>query len=168
MGQEKLAYLPCPNRLVGTVKGVVTHAECNDASNVHYRQLVQPAHCQQCLARPEAGQEVQKADTAEVPKPDAQPDNVASADATPPSTTFGLVGRALSYAEAVFEWTAAGRPERSDKEVERIFAHFCKPCRWFDRRRQICRRCGCRVANNGYAILNKIKMGTEHCPRNLW
>jgi hypothetical protein len=24
------------------------------------------------------------------------------------------------------------------------------------------------VADTGYAILNKIKMATEHCPRDLW
>jgi hypothetical protein len=165
MGQEELAYLPCPNRLVGTVKGVVTHVRCNDPSSVRYGQLVQPVHCQRCLTGPEAGQGVREADTAEVPKPDAQPDRDSAA--SPPATP-GLVRRALSYAEAVIEWTAAGRPERSDKEVERIFAHFCKPCRWFDRHRQICRGCGCRVANNGYAVVNKIKMATEHCPRKLW
>lgn len=66
------------------------------------------------------------------------------------------------------EWAAAGRPERSDKDVEQIFQRFCKPCRWYDRRRRICRGCGCRVADTGFAITNKIKMATEHCPRKLW
>ena len=74
----------------------------------------------------------------------------------------------MSYAEAVIEWTAAGRPERSDEEVERIFHQFCKSCRWFSRRRQICYGCGCRVADSGFAIFNKIKMATQHCPRKRW
>jgi len=85
-----------------------------------------------------------------------------------PPTTPGLVQRVLSYAEALAQWTAAGMPERSDKEVERIFTGFCKPCHWFHRRRQICRGCGCRVTDKGFTITNKIKMATEHCPRNLW
>ena len=62
-----------------------------------------------------------------------------------------------------------GRPaKRPDKEVERIFHQFCKTCDWFDPDKQICRGCGCRVAEGGYAVQNKIKMATENCPRDLW
>jgi hypothetical protein len=146
------AYPPCPRRLAGTVKGVVLHAKCNDESKGRYHQLVRPTDCERCLAGPEAD------------KPDSSEENAAAPAPEPP----GLVRRAFSYAEAVAQWTTAGMPERSDKEVERIFATFCKPCRWFHRRRQICRGCGCRVADRGFAITNKIKMATEHCPRNLW
>jgi hypothetical protein len=147
----KPVYPPCPTRFLGTVKGVVKHALCDDASKDQYRRLVRPAECERCLAGLESNPVVEAP-----PEPEPPPE--------PP----GLVRRAISYAEALAQWTAAGRPERSDKDVEQIFHRFCKPCRWFDRRRQICRGCGCRVADTGYAILNKIKMATEHCPRDLW
>lgn len=99
---------------------------------------------------------------------DAGASEDAPAESAPPPATPGLVRRTLSYAEALILWTAAGRPERSDKEVERIFHQHCKPCKWYEPERHICRGCGCRVADNGYAVLNKIKMATEHCPRDLW
>jgi hypothetical protein len=92
----------------------------------------------------------------------------APADDIPPPEAPSLLRRTMSYAEALIAWTAAGRPKRSAKDVEQIFSRFCKPCRWYDRRRQICRGCGCRVADTGFAVTNKIKMATEHCPRNLW
>jgi hypothetical protein len=44
----------------------------------------------------------------------------------------GLMHRAVSYAEALARWTAAGRPERSDKELERIFSQHCTTCNWYD------------------------------------
>ncbi len=76
--------------------------------------------------------------------------------------------RAYSYTEALARWTAAGQPVRPDKKVERIFSQCCKTCNWYDPKRQICRGCGCRVADSGYAVRNKIKMATENCPRELW
>jgi hypothetical protein len=141
-----MEYPSCPKRVVGTVKGVVTHAKCLDQSNTRYMALVQPAECERCLT---GG-----------PEP-------APAEPAPPKPP-GLVRRAISYAEALAQWTAAGRPERSDKDVEHIFSRFCKCCRWYDRRKNICKGCGCRVADSGYAIRNKIKMATERCPKNLW
>lgn len=95
------------------------------------------------------------------------PNDPAAAGETPPDPP-GLVKRAFSYAEALARWTAAGRPERPDKEVERIFNENCKTCKWYDPERQMCRGCGCRVAESGMAVRNKIKMATEHCPRELW
>ena len=151
-------YPPCPKRLVGTIKGVATHAQCNDESKDRYRQLVKLRDCQRCVAGPEADQ---------LDSSDENADTARSAESPVPEPP-GLVRRAFSYAEAVAQWTAAGMPERSDKEVERIFNGFCKPCRWFHRRRQICRGCGCRIADKGFAVTNKIKMATEHCPRDLW
>jgi hypothetical protein len=68
----------------------------------------------------------------------------------------------------VAEWIAAGRPERSDEEVRRIYSEHCEKCSWRKRRQNICRGCGCRVATYGMAVFNKIKMATEHCPRDQW
>lgn len=147
-------YPPCPNRAVGTVKGVAMHAKCLDKTNDRYLRLVRPEECQRCLTG---------APEPEMPATDGAP----PANPEPPQTP-GIVRRAISYAEAVAEWTAAGRPVRSDKDVEQIFNRFCKTCRWYDRSKKICKGCGCRVADNGYAIRNKIKMATESCPRELW
>jgi hypothetical protein len=82
-----------------------------------------------------------------------------------------IVRRALTWAEATATWVANGRPERSAEEVARIHATFCAPsppCRWYDASHQRCLHCGCGVKASGPAIFNKIKMATEHCPRNLW
>jgi hypothetical protein len=82
-----------------------------------------------------------------------------------------LPRRILTWAEATVEWVAQGRPERSDEEVARLHATFCAsspPCRWYDVNKQRCQGCGCKVTANGPAIFNKIKMATQHCPRNLW
>ena len=143
-------YPPCSTRLLGTIKGVAIHAKCNDASKDHYHRLVKPIDCRRCLGL----------EQEEAPANDAPPE--------PPPEPPGIVRRAISYTEALARWTAAGRPERSDKEVERIFHQCCKTCKWYDPEKQICRGCGCRVAESGYAVLNKIKMATENCPRNLW
>ena len=146
MPTEEPLYPPCETRLVGTVKGVNKHAKCANTAGNHYLVLVQPVDCRRCLGlEPEA--------PAEPPKPPEPP---------------GLVRRAISYTEALARWTAAGRPERSNKEVDRIFHQLCKTCDWFDPDKQTCRGCGCRVAEGGYAIQNKIKMATENCPRDLW
>ena len=154
MSVEDPLYPACPTRLLATVKGVIKHVLCTDAAKDQFKQIVQPEDCQRCLA----GLPI---------KPQFQTDPTAAAGAPVPNPP-GLVRRAASYAGAVARWTAAGRPERSDKEVERIFHQFCKTCDWFDPDKQICRGCGCRVAEGGYAVQNKIKMATENCPRDLW
>ena len=76
--------------------------------------------------------------------------------------------RLLTYAEAVARWTAAGCPTRSKEDTEEIFRVLCFPCGMFDRPQRRCRECGCRVSPVGPAILNKIKMATEHCPLGRW
>ena len=155
---EEPVYPPCPTRALGTVKGVVKHAWCDDASKDRYRRLVKPIDCRRCLGlEPEAS-----------PADNVPPEPLKPLAPLEPPEPPGLVRRALSYTEALARWTAAGQPERSDKDVERIFHQHCKPCSWFDPERQICRGCGCRVAENGYAVLNKIKMATENCPRDFW
>ena len=82
--------------------------------------------------------------------------------------TPGIFRKAMSYAEAVIEWTAAGRPNRSEEEVQRIFHELCQPCKRFDPTKKICLECGCRVADGGFVLLNKIKMATQHCPKGNW
>jgi len=143
---------PCPKRVVAA-DGYPT---CGDHTKSRFQRPVPPLECRRCLgleAEAEPG-------TVEPPPTPSEPSEAPE----PP----GLVRRAISYTEALARWTAAGRPERTDKEVERIFHQYCKTCKWYDRKKQICRGCGCRVAENGYAVLNKVKMATENCPRELW
>ena len=58
MSAEDPLYPACPTRLLATVKGVVKHALCADDAKDQFRQIVQPADCQRCLAglpiKPEA------------------------------------------------------------------------------------------------------------------
>ena len=61
-----------------------------------------------------------------------------------------------------------GMPTRSDAEVAAIFATHCQPCEHYDPAAQTCAVCGCRVRQSGAALLNKIKMATERCPKGRW
>jgi hypothetical protein len=76
------------------------------------------------------------------------------------------IKRAIHYTKAVVEWVAKGLPERTQEEVESILSTYCKPCDWHDN--GVCKGCGCNVNELRFAILNKIKMKTQHCPKGLW
>lgn len=80
----------------------------------------------------------------------------------------GLNELLSTYWKAVRRWIAAGRPQRTDKEVEQIHNDFCARCNWYDSESERCKGCGCKVKPVGTALLNKIKMKTEHCPRSYW
>lgn len=80
----------------------------------------------------------------------------------------GVVELATTYFGAVKRWIAAGRPTRDATEVGKIHSDFCVPCNWYDSQTRRCKGCGCQVKAKGMAMLNKIKMETEHCPKNLW
>jgi hypothetical protein len=82
---------------------------------------------------------------------------------------FPTVGKQIqTYWRALKKWVAAGRPERSNEEVAKIHTNHCSQCDWYDVEAQRCKGCGCKVRPAGVATLNKIKMATEHCPKNLW
>jgi len=76
----------------------------------------------------------------------------------------------MSWKEAVRKWREAGKPKRTDEEVSEIKRKFCNEaaCTWFDPEKNRCKGCGCRVTEGGIAVLNKIRMATEHCPRDFW
>lgn len=92
--------------------------------------------------------------------------------------------RALIFAEAVERWLAAGRPERTDAEVDGILETFCSPCEYFKDGHCTHGLCGCNVMSSSDerstllgklvswaispALLNKLRMGTEHCPIEKW
>jgi hypothetical protein len=73
-----------------------------------------------------------------------------------------------TYKEAIIKWMKAGKPVRTEEEVEHVHTTWCVPCEWYDDKQKRCRGCGCKVTLGSIAILNKIKMGTEHCPKNKW
>ena len=73
-----------------------------------------------------------------------------------------------SYKEALIKWNKAGRPTRTQEEVEKIHEEFCVGCEWYDVDQKRCRGCGCKVTVGSIAVMNKIKMGTEHCPKDKW
>jgi hypothetical protein len=74
-----------------------------------------------------------------------------------------------SFKEALIKWNKVGRPTRTQDEVERIHREFCSvPCEWYDEGARRCRGCGCMVTTGSIAIFNKIKMATEHCPKDKW
>jgi len=155
----------CPLHFSCARNGRVIYRVCNDPANPHYRQCVKASTCRNCkpslvAARPAPPSETRvKARVGYAREP-----NFSTTVPTEPT----FVRRAMSYAEAVIEWTAAGRPERCKEEVERIFNDLCMPCKSFDEERQRCRRCGCRVTGGGFAFINKIKMATQNCPIGKW
>jgi hypothetical protein len=79
-----------------------------------------------------------------------------------------LTRQAENYAIALAKWTAAKFPVRTNEEIKFIFSQHCAKCDWFDLKKKRCKNCGCRVTTSSIAIVNKIKMATEHCPRGLW
>ncbi len=79
-----------------------------------------------------------------------------------------VVQELKTYAIAVKNWVGAGRPIRTDAEVEAIHSQYCSQCDWYDKDQQRCKGCGCKAKAEGAALLNKIKMSTQHCPKQLW
>jgi hypothetical protein len=69
-----------------------------------------------------------------------------------------------TYKEALIKWHKAGRPTRTDEEVEHIHKTHCLKCDWHDPEQDRCRGCGCRVTVGAIAVFNKLRMQTEHCP----
>ena len=148
----------CSNYFACTRNGQVIYRVCNDPASPHHRQCVRASTCLECKAR--------RSDSVP-PQPKTK---VSKRGPTKHlrEKTPSIPRRIISYAEAVVEWTAAGRPERSEEEVKQIFQQFCEPCKSFAPDRNVCQQCGCRVASDGFAIVNKIKMATQHCPRDFW
>ena len=75
---------------------------------------------------------------------------------------------AYSYARAISRWVKAGRPTRNENEVLDIFTAWCHQCEQMDHDDSRCKVCGCHVGTIKSPLLNKIAMGTEHCPENKW
>ena len=79
-----------------------------------------------------------------------------------------LLMQLVSWKEAIRKWRTAGKPVRTDKEVKKILDTHCKNCSWYDKDQRRCKGCGCKITDGGVAIFNKIRMATEHCPREFF
>lgn len=79
-----------------------------------------------------------------------------------------LTTQVNNYRLAITRWIKAGRPKRSDEDIKIIYEKYCKQCNWYDKKSKRCKGCGCRVVPKGLALTNKLKMATEHCPKNLF
>ena len=148
-----LDFPPCDTCMDAMRNERIVRRTCLNEDNPRFRRLVNVATCSLC-------KNGQPARNTAADKPTSETDGVPAK----PS----LAKRILTYTQAVAEWIAAGRPERSDEEVQHIYKEHCEPCSWRKRRSNVCRGCGCRVAAYGMAVTNKIKMATQHCPRNKW
>ncbi len=82
--------------------------------------------------------------------------------------TPGYVTLGYRYARALSRWIKAGRPVRSEDEILGIFATYCQRCEYLDEKHGRCKICGCHVGTVASPLLNKIAMGTEHCPVGKW
>lgn len=69
-----------------------------------------------------------------------------------------------NYVSAMRRWVAAGKPERTDEQIEKLFDEHCSKCNMFDKERQVCNSCGCPASKDQPAIRNKLRMATEKCP----
>lgn len=81
----------------------------------------------------------------------------------PPS----FVRRVRNFARATSRYVVAGRPQRSEIEINEILETHCKTCEYYDG--QICthKDCGCPVARAG-RWRNKLAWATESCPIGKW
>lgn len=80
----------------------------------------------------------------------------------------GYFGMAYRYTRALSRWIKAGRPIRSENEIEDIYETHCKNCRAFDHETNSCKYCGCKLGTGTNPLINKIAMATERCPVEKW
>jgi len=80
------------------------------------------------------------------------------------------VNRVAEYAREYAIWARAGKPYRSDSDINAIFTDICEPCEYFERKsdvRGICKLCGCKLKKTGKSF-NKIAWATSKCPDGRW
>ena len=113
--------------------------------------------------------------------PMAQPPRVRICTSSGKPLTLPPIGtQAVRYLTAIERWRAAGKPERTDEEVDQILREHCSQCVYFDAGRCKHEQCGCRVRSSAgeretflgryvsRGLVNKLRMATERCPLNKW
>lgn len=81
--------------------------------------------------------------------------------------TRTIIQQAVHYGEAVATHVKTGAKTRSDEEVANLLA-TCQACESYDARHERCTLCGCKCNKSASAFLNKLRMATQHCPRQKW
>lgn len=87
-------------------------------------------------------------------------------ETTPNDTS--LMIRVFRYTRALSRWIKAGRPVRNEDEILGIFTTYCQGCDSLDNESSRCHECGCHIGTTKSPLMNKIAMGTEHCPLKKW
>lgn len=87
------------------------------------------------------------------------------ADETGDPTILDKIGH---YGMALARYAASGFKTRSKEEVARIYTEHCQPCEHRDQEADACRICGCNVRTEGMALIKKLAMGSERCPKGKW
>jgi len=149
----------CVNRTCPSFISLVDEEHCSQCSFKKERHSKEP-----CCPKPEFKR------TEPLPEGEAEriiksdPEEITEKEAT--REMPGLPVQMYHYQMALRKWQAAGRPVRPQEEVTRLHDEHCVKCDWFENGR--CKGCGCKVSMGSIAIFNKLKMATEHCPKELW
>lgn len=83
-------------------------------------------------------------------------------------TTGGPMSQLKGYIKALKKWILAGRPTRTQAQVDQIMDDFCYKCPKYDKTNSSCEVCGCQVNTKGGPLGNKTRMATESCPLGHW
>jgi len=78
-----------------------------------------------------------------------------------------LVPPEIRHPRAWTRWIKAGRPVRSQEEIQKIY-EICQQCKALDTETNSCKYCGCRIASHGNPLRSRIAMATERCPVEKW
>lgn len=81
--------------------------------------------------------------------------------------TPGILQQAVHFATAAAVHAATGAKKRTDDEVAEIL-EICRGCERYNADNSTCTVCGCRLSDSQNAYANKIRMQTQHCPRQKW
>lgn len=137
-------------------KDVVPHDPVNEGPPVTTDEMLN-------VSDDEIKQMIEEAglDMSEVEKADVTPKGTGENPPDYPPMTMQM----WTYKEALLRWAKAGRPKRTQEEVEQLHSQFCSKCEWYDKEQSRCKGCGCKVTLGGLAVFNKLKMKTEKCPK---
>ena len=94
---------------------------------------------------------------------DSQGEEVLQENPIPPS----ILRKGTNYIQAWIKWVRAGRPERTDEQVQEL-RQICQGCPMFNG--QICthENCGCNVTSSGSILGDKLRWLSESCPDGKW
>lgn len=75
-----------------------------------------------------------------------------------------LIIRGWNFAAAMARWVLAGRPRRSQAEIDERLA-ICQACPFLVN--DHCSECGCACVEEN-RLINKLALATEVCPKEKW